>query len=63
LIVLQYPKDEEGEPLYDELVCQACVPHCSFISQYPKALIPPSSVIDDVAEDPVEAVEPVTSRG
>jgi hypothetical protein len=26
-------------------------------------LIPPSSVIDDVAEDPVEAVEPVTSRG
>ncbi|CAK9868151.1 unnamed protein product [Sphagnum jensenii] len=60
---LQYPKDEEGEPLYDELVCQACVPRCSFISQYPKALIPPSSVIDDVAEDPVEAVEPVTSRG
>jgi E3 ubiquitin-protein ligase UBR7 len=63
VIVLQYPKDEEGEPLYDELVCQACVPRCSFISQYPKSLIPPSSVIDDVAEDPVEAVEPVTSRG
>jgi E3 ubiquitin-protein ligase UBR7 len=63
VIVLQYPKDEEGEPLYDELVCQACVPRCSFISQYPKALIPPSSVLDDVSEDPVQAVEPVTSRG
>ncbi|KAH8933121.1 hypothetical protein BDL97_18G013600 [Sphagnum fallax] len=39
---LQYPKDEEGEPVYDELVCQACVSCCSLISQYPKALIPPS---------------------
>ncbi len=63
MIVLQYPKDVEGEPLYDELVCQACVPRCSFISQYPKALIPLSSVIGDAAEDPADAVEPVTSRG
>ncbi|CAK9261000.1 unnamed protein product [Sphagnum jensenii] len=58
-----YPKDDEGEPMYDELICQACVPHCSFIFSYPEALIPPSSVIDDTAVEPVQSVEPVMPTG
>ncbi|KAK4801319.1 hypothetical protein SAY86_021806 [Trapa natans] len=31
----EIPRDEEGEPLYDEFICQACSAVCSFLNFYP----------------------------
>lgn len=32
---MQIPRDEEGEPLYEEFICQACSAVCSFLKLYP----------------------------
>lgn len=32
------PVDEEGEPLYDELICQSCSAACSFLTLYPQQI-------------------------
>nr|ACC91253.1 PHD finger-related protein [Arabidopsis halleri] len=32
----QIPKDEEGEPIYEDFICQNCSPVCSFLSLYPE---------------------------
>lgn len=47
---LQFPRDEDGEPLFDELICKSCVPKCQFLSKYPDLIIPPSAVPDALAE-------------
>jgi E3 ubiquitin-protein ligase UBR7 len=32
--VLQIPRDEEGEPLYEDFICHKCSPICSFLKLY-----------------------------
>nr|DAD36279.1 TPA_asm: hypothetical protein HUJ06_006919 [Nelumbo nucifera] len=31
----EIPRDEEGEPLYEDFICQACAVICSFLTLYP----------------------------
>ncbi|KAG6547870.1 hypothetical protein Mapa_010690 [Marchantia paleacea] len=46
---LQVPRDEDGEPTFDELICQSCVRRCSFLEEYPELIAPPVEVEDDEA--------------
>lgn len=34
----EIPRDEEGEPMYEDLVCQACSPTFSFLELYPQPI-------------------------
>ncbi|XP_078429082.1 PHD finger protein-like protein [Wolffia australiana] len=34
----EVPRDEEGEPLYDEFICQDCSVRCSFLNLYPASI-------------------------
>jgi E3 ubiquitin-protein ligase UBR7 len=38
LLVLQIPRDEEGEPLYEDFICKTCSTVCSFLTLYPKTI-------------------------
>ncbi|KAJ6943655.1 hypothetical protein NC652_009189 [Populus alba x Populus x berolinensis] len=35
---LQIPRDEEGEPLYEDFICKTCSTVCSFLTLYPKTI-------------------------
>lgn len=37
-LLLQVPRDEEGEPLYEDFICQVCSGVCSFLSLYPQTI-------------------------
>lgn len=39
----QMPRDEEGEPLYDEFICQECAVACCFLKLYPIAILASSN--------------------
>ncbi|XP_021890601.1 putative E3 ubiquitin-protein ligase UBR7 isoform X2 [Carica papaya] len=32
------PRDEEGEPLYEDFICNVCSPVCSFLMSYPETI-------------------------
>ncbi|XP_010529637.1 PREDICTED: putative E3 ubiquitin-protein ligase UBR7 isoform X2 [Tarenaya hassleriana] len=34
----QIPRDEEGEPVYEDFICKLCSPICSFLALYPENL-------------------------
>ncbi|XP_039036412.1 putative E3 ubiquitin-protein ligase UBR7 [Hibiscus syriacus] len=34
----EIPRDEEGEPLYEDFICKACSVVCSFLTLYPKTI-------------------------
>ncbi|KAI9096014.1 hypothetical protein K1719_026161 [Acacia pycnantha] len=34
----EIPRDEEGEPLYEDFICKACSEVCSFLSLYPEVI-------------------------
>ncbi|KAL0542348.1 hypothetical protein IC582_022453 [Cucumis melo] len=34
----EIPRDEEGEPLYEDFICKACSAVCSFLSLYPSSI-------------------------
>jgi E3 ubiquitin-protein ligase UBR7 len=34
----EVPRDEEGEPLYEDFICQLCSEKCSFLTLYPKTI-------------------------
>lgn len=34
----EVPRDEEGEPLYEDFICQVCSGVCSFLSLYPQTI-------------------------
>lgn len=36
--VQQIPRDEEGEPLYEDFICGACSAVCSFLRLYPQTI-------------------------
>jgi hypothetical protein len=59
---LQIPRDEEGELIFDELICSSCVPQCPFLSKYPGVVIAPATV-PDVSTDAVEIVEQTNGSG
>jgi E3 ubiquitin-protein ligase UBR7 len=35
---LQIPRDEEGEPLYEDFICKTCSTVCSFLTLYPQTI-------------------------
>lgn len=35
---MQVPRDEEGEPLYEDLICQRCSNLCFFLTFYPQTI-------------------------
>ena len=37
-LVLQIPRDEEGEPFYEDFICKTCSAVCSFLTLYPKTI-------------------------
>ncbi|XP_010913568.1 uncharacterized protein [Elaeis guineensis] len=39
----QIPRDEEGEPLYDEFICQECTVSCCFLKLYPISILASSN--------------------
>lgn len=39
----QIPKDDEGEPMYEDFVCQNCASRCSFLYLYQESFILPSA--------------------
>ncbi|EHA8586601.1 putative replication stress response regulator SDE2 [Cocos nucifera] len=39
----QIPRDEEGEPLYDEFICQECAVSCCFLKLYPISILASSN--------------------
>lgn len=59
---LQFPRDEEGEPTFDELICKSCVPQCPFLFKYPNFVVAPSAV-PDASADHVEIVEQANGSG
>lgn len=34
----EIPRDEDGEPMYEDFICQACSLICSFLTLYPQAI-------------------------
>lgn len=60
--MLQFPREEDGDPLFDDLICKSCVPKCLFLSKYPDLVIAPSA-IPDVSTDPVEIVDQMDGSG
>ncbi|XVF10411.1 hypothetical protein REPUB_Repub07fG0180700 [Reevesia pubescens] len=34
----EIPRDEEGEPIYEDFICKACSAVCSFLTLYPKTI-------------------------
>lgn len=38
LAVLQIPRDEEGEPLYEDFICKTCSEVCFFLKLYPEVI-------------------------
>ncbi|XP_062179023.1 uncharacterized protein LOC133883668 [Phragmites australis] len=36
--IKQVPRDEEGEPLYEDFICHKCSPVCYFLKLYPDAI-------------------------
>ncbi|XP_047342602.1 putative E3 ubiquitin-protein ligase UBR7 [Impatiens glandulifera] len=35
----EIPTDEEGEPLYEDFICQECSVNCSVVTRYPKIML------------------------
>ncbi|CAH1453581.1 unnamed protein product [Lactuca virosa] len=35
---VKIPRDEDGEPLYEDLICHICSPICSFLHLYPQTI-------------------------
>ncbi|XP_022958642.1 putative E3 ubiquitin-protein ligase UBR7 isoform X1 [Cucurbita moschata] len=61
--LLQIPRDEDGEPLYEDFICSTCSAVCSFLSQYPSSIWAvgrPSDISLDVTMKN-DAPEPILS--
>ncbi|GFP82569.1 putative E3 ubiquitin-protein ligase ubr7 [Phtheirospermum japonicum] len=59
------PRDEEGEPLYMDFICQGCAPVCSFLNYYPHIISAPDTTPDTLDENAVskntDSVSPVNT--
>lgn len=62
----QVPRDEEGEPIYEEFICQGCASVCSFLMLYPPtvfASVPQKTATSSLKEKEVaENVPPLSSE-
>ncbi|XP_031131518.1 putative E3 ubiquitin-protein ligase UBR7 isoform X2 [Ipomoea triloba] len=60
------PRDEEGEPIYEEFICQGCASVCSFLMLYPPtvfASVPQKTATSSLKEKEVaENVPPLSSE-
>ncbi|CAA0838809.1 PHD finger protein-related [Striga hermonthica] len=48
---LKIPRDEEGEPLYEDFICQGCAKLCSFLSYYPQIISAPNTSDNSTSGD------------
>ncbi|KAL5727027.1 RING-type E3 ubiquitin transferase [Ranunculus cassubicifolius] len=48
----EIPRDEEGEPTYEDFICQGCEKKCSFLSLYPPTIWAPVLKPDNASADP-----------
>ncbi|KAI3727725.1 hypothetical protein L6452_16343 [Arctium lappa] len=53
----EIPRDEEGEPLYEELICQMCSKTCSFLYLYPPTILAPNKQNIDIGISKGKSVE------
>ncbi|XP_071730676.1 uncharacterized protein [Rutidosis leptorrhynchoides] len=54
----EIPRDEDGEPLYEDLICHMCSSICSFLHLYPQTIFAPHqqpNTATDLKEKGVEA--------
>ncbi|XP_019170281.1 PREDICTED: putative E3 ubiquitin-protein ligase UBR7 isoform X2 [Ipomoea nil] len=59
------PRDEEGEPIYEEFICQGCASVCSFLMLYPPtvfASVPPKNATSSLKEKEVAENVPLSSE-
>ncbi|KAI3453820.1 hypothetical protein Pfo_010483 [Paulownia fortunei] len=56
------PRDEEGEPLYEDFICQGCAVVCSFLTYYPQIISAPDPS-DTVKEKAVSENSHLISSG
>ncbi|KAL3498988.1 hypothetical protein ACH5RR_041720 [Cinchona calisaya] len=57
----EIPRDEEGEPLYEDLVCQVCSSICFFLTLYPqniRAMVRQQDITNSAEEKEVIEVAP-----
>lgn len=54
--LVQVPRDEEGEPLYEDFICQGCAVECSFLTHYAQTIL-----VSNHAEDKAVVKESVAS--
>nr|GMD10446.1 putative E3 ubiquitin-protein ligase UBR7 [Ipomoea batatas] len=63
---MQVPRDEEGEPIYEEFICQGCASICSFLMLYPPtvfASVPQKNATSSLKEKEVAGnVPPLSSE-
>ncbi|XP_065858591.1 uncharacterized protein [Euphorbia lathyris] len=45
----EIPRDEEGEPLYEDFICKTCSANCSFLTLYPQNICAVGCKTGDVA--------------
>lgn len=41
MLFLQVPRDDKGEPQFEDLICQGCATVCSFLKLYPDSIFAP----------------------
>ncbi|KAK6158400.1 hypothetical protein DH2020_005714 [Rehmannia glutinosa] len=57
------PRDESGEPLYEDFICQGCAMVCSFLSYYPQTISTPDLSSSEKEKAVLEIDPPVISSG
>jgi E3 ubiquitin-protein ligase UBR7 len=50
-IIFQVPRDDEGGPLFEELICQSCSSSLDFLSNYNEVLVPLAGTSKSYKED------------
>lgn len=60
----QVPRDEEGEPIYEDFICQGCASVCSFLMLYPPvfASVPQKNATSSMKEKEVAENVPLSSE-
>lgn len=59
----EIPRDEEGEPIYEDMICQNCSAICSFLNLYPKTIWATSTKDDSTACAKEKGIAEVTESG
>ncbi|KAL8138948.1 hypothetical protein V2J09_004949 [Rumex salicifolius] len=56
----EIPRDEEGEPTYEDMICQTCSAVCDFLYLYPKTIWATSTKDDSAAKSKEKGIAEVT---